>query len=194
MNAEVTISELQRDALQEVMNISMGQAASALAQLIDIRVILSIPKITMTTPEGLHSFYCPKTPHFFARQSFMGDLRGEVISIISEDGCSQLGESMQYDQPMTPTSYDELVLELTNILAGACLKGMVEQMSTRLHLGAPALFNPQLQPRPDYNWQQSLTLEISFSLENASFNSRVVICLDEESIQVLKGRLDMLLN
>jgi chemotaxis protein CheC len=194
MNADVTISELQRDALQEVMNISMGQAANALAQLIDIRVILSIPKITMTTPEGLHSLYCPDTPHFFARQSFMGDLRGEVISIISQDGCAQLGESMQYDQPMTNNSYDELVLELTNILAGACLKGMVEQMSTRLHLAAPALFNPQFQPKPDYNWQHSLTLEICFSIENASFNSRVVICLDEESILVLKTRLDTLLN
>lgn len=194
MNDAVMISELQRDALQEIMNISMGQAASALAQLINIRVILSIPKISMTTPSGLHSFYNESEPHYFARQSFMGDMRGEVISIISHEGCAQLGESMSYDQPMDANSYNELVLELTNILAGACLKGMVEQLERRLHLAAPSLFNPSQQQQQDYNWQHALLLEIEFSLENVSFSSKVVICLDEESIGVLKVTLDKLLE
>ena len=41
------LSELQRDALQELMNISMGQAANALARLIDAKITLSIPKIVV---------------------------------------------------------------------------------------------------------------------------------------------------
>ena len=193
MNAEHTLNEQQRDALQEVMNISMGQAANAMAQLIDIRITLSIPKIAMTTPQGLTQFYQQQMKNYFARQSFMGDLRGEVISIISHDGCAQLGESMSYSQPMSENSYKELVLVLTNILAGACLKGMVEQLSTRLHLAAPALFCPKTQQCCQSHWQQALLLEICFSIETVSFNSRVVICLDEESIFALKQRIEVLL-
>lgn len=194
MTSPMLINELQRDALQETMNISMGQAANALAQLINIRVILSIPKISTTTPEGLQQVYSAKELQHFARQSFMGDMRGEVISIISHNGCAQLGESMSYDQPMDENSTDELVLELTNILAGACLKGMVEQLGTRLHLAAPSLFQPEEQKSLSFNWHHALLLEISFSLEEVSFSSRVVICLDEESVSVLARKLDTLLD
>ena len=40
------LSEDQRDALQEMMNISMGQAAKSLAQLIDTQINLSLPVIS----------------------------------------------------------------------------------------------------------------------------------------------------
>jgi chemotaxis protein CheC len=187
------LHELQRDALQEVMNISMGQAANALAQLIDIQVTLSIPKIAITTPQGLDVFYQEAQQHYFARQSFMGDLRGEVISMISHQGCAQIGESMAYEQPMDGNSLNELVLELSNILAGACLKGMVEQLATRLHLSAPALFKPALQ-QDHYSWQHALLLEISFTIEQVAFSSKVVICMDEMSIRSLQQKIDTLLN
>lgn len=36
------LSEEQRDALQELMNISMGQAANSLARLIEAKITLSI--------------------------------------------------------------------------------------------------------------------------------------------------------
>ena len=39
------LNEDQRDALQELMNISMGRAANALARLIGTKVSLSIPRI-----------------------------------------------------------------------------------------------------------------------------------------------------
>lgn len=194
MNSPSLINELQRDALQEIMNISMGQAANALAQLINIRVILSIPKISVTTPEGLQASYAGDSAQHFARQSFLGDMHGEVISMISAEGCKELGEAMSYDQPMDATSIDELVLELTNILAGACLKGMVDQLESRLHLAAPSLFTPSLQAGSSYNWHHALMLDIVFALEHISFSSRVVICLDEDSITVLAKKLDTLLD
>ena len=45
------LNEDQRDALQELMNISMGRAANALARLIGTKVALSIPRIVAVTPE-----------------------------------------------------------------------------------------------------------------------------------------------
>ena len=45
----VPLTEEQRDALQELMNISMGQAANALARLINAKITLSIPKIVLVS-------------------------------------------------------------------------------------------------------------------------------------------------
>jgi chemotaxis protein CheC len=195
MNSSTVISEEQRDALQELMNISMGQAANALARLIEIRVTLSIPKITVTDPAGLEALFSDKEKFYFARQSFMGDLRGEVIAIISHMGCDHLAEVMDYPQPMTENSYNELVLELTNILAGACLQGLVEQLSTRVHLAAPCLFDLNAQRKlSNDQWQHALLLEISFSVETMSFYSSVVVCLDEASIVAVTQKINRLLN
>ncbi len=47
----IEINEDERDALQEIMNISMGQAADALARLISNQVSLSIPAIQSMSPE-----------------------------------------------------------------------------------------------------------------------------------------------
>ncbi len=194
MNSLTLISEEQRDALQELMNISMGQAASALATLIDIRVILSIPKISVTSPTSFFEIYNSENENFYARQSFTGQFRGEVISIISKEGCEQLGETMLYEQPMSDNSFTELVLELTNILAGACLKGLVEQLDTRLHLSAPSIISAESQSVEKYSWQHALLLEICFSLEDSSFYSRLIICLDEQSIVSLKSKINELLS
>ena len=53
MNDAIAFTEDQRDALQELMNISMGQAANSLAHLIETKIGISIPNITAVTPEQL---------------------------------------------------------------------------------------------------------------------------------------------
>ncbi len=70
---------------------------------------------------------------------------------------------------------------------------MVEQLSTRLHLAAPALFKPELR-QDHYSWQHALLLEISFTIEQVAFSSKVMICLDEKSIRDLQQRIDILLS
>ncbi|MGL4746262.1 MAG: chemotaxis protein CheC, partial [Shewanella sp.] len=73
------LSEEQRDALQELMNISMGQAANSLARLIEAKITLSIPKISDVTPEQFVSMLSDQTV-WYTRQSFLGSIKGEVIS------------------------------------------------------------------------------------------------------------------
>ena len=43
----VEISEDQRDCYQEITNVAMGQAADRLARLLNVYVILPIPKINI---------------------------------------------------------------------------------------------------------------------------------------------------
>ena len=46
-DSEITISDEERDILQEVMNIAFGKASADLAEVIDIYVVLSIPDIKL---------------------------------------------------------------------------------------------------------------------------------------------------
>ncbi|MFT2091069.1 chemotaxis protein CheC [Paraglaciecola sp. 2405UD69-4] len=188
------LTEDQRDALQEMMNISMGQAAKSLAQLIDVQITLSIPTINEASPEGLAELLDHSKDTWYARQSFLGQIKGEVLSLISKEGCDVMGDLMDYEKPLCEAQTQELILELTNILAGACLSGLSTQLELKSNLNMPTLFNEIAKEKANYKWGTVLLVEVCFSIESSSFNARVVICLEENSIVALKNSLDALLG
>ena len=192
MNNEF-LSEIQRDALQEIVNISMGQAADSLARLIETHVQLSIPQIKQTTS---YDFICLLTAQqqHLAQQSFWGELNGEMISLINSSGCDAMAELMHYDLPLQKQDIQELVLELTNILAGACLHGLTSQLGFKIHLAAPTLLNSKPMAPERLSWQQALLIEVSFVLTNSNFQSRVLFCLQQDSLYPLTQQLDLLLQ
>lgn len=187
------LSEIQRDALQEIVNISMGQAADSLARLIETHVQLSIPHITQTNSEDFVTLLTAQQQHL-AQQSFWGELNGEMISLISDSGCDALGELMHYDSPLGEQDIQELVLELTNILAGACLQGLTTQLGFKTHLAAPTLLTLHTCSAGQLHWQQALLIEVSFVLTNTDFQSRVLFCLQQDSVGPLTTQLDLLLQ
>ena len=54
MSIVLPLDEEQRDALQELLNISMGQAANSHAQLIETKIDIVIPKISAVTPTQVY--------------------------------------------------------------------------------------------------------------------------------------------
>lgn len=187
------LSEEQRDALQELMNISMGQAANALALLINARVTLSIPVISAVTPKQFNAMF-KQDELLYTRQSFLGSVKGEVLTLLSRDGSERLAALMDYPEPLEKEDYDELLLELANILAGACLGGFAEQLCLSTKLSMPTLFKPFLQDSPQYQWASTLLMEVEFKLACSNFDARVVICLGDSSITTLLEALNRLLE
>lgn len=187
------LSELQRDALQELMNISMGQAANALARLIDAKINLSIPKIVMVGATEFQQMFL--TDHYwFTRQSFLGSVKGEVLTLLARAGTETIGGLMDYPLPLDDRSKEELLLELANILAGACLNGFSTQLALHTKLSMPTMFSPELRQAESFRWSSTLLLEVEFQLEGTAFDSRIVICLEQLSINVLINKLNTLLE
>ena len=194
MNDTIALSEDQRDALQELMNISMGQAANSLAHLIETKIGISIPKITAVTPDGLFELVSHHQQAYYTRQSFMGDIHGEVMSILTQHGLTEVAELLDYEQPLSENDINETILELSNILAGACLAGLSEQLELATNLQMPTLFAPQKSDFSKYDWQHSLVMEVKFDIQISSFTMRVVFCLDDASLTRLKSTIDELLG
>ncbi|BCO20398.1 chemotaxis protein CheX [Alteromonas sp. McT4-15] len=194
MSSVLPLDEEQRDALQELLNISMGQAANSLAQLIETKIDISIPTISAVTPNELYSLLFETTGAFYTRQSFLGDIHGEVMSVLSRSGLSEVAELMDYDEPLSKEDVQEIILELCNILAGACLAGLSEQLELTTNLNMPTLFVPDKTNFDALKWQHSLVMEVRFAIAISSFSMRVVFCLDDESLTRMKTTLDELLE
>lgn len=187
------LNEDQRDALQELMNISMGRAANALARLIGTKVSLSIPRIVAVTPEEFNQILSNKQS-CYTRQSFLGGVKGEVLTILSEQGCCSIAELMEFELPLNEDSHNELLLELANILAGACLTGFSEQLDLNTKLSMPTVFVPEKRLQTQANWASTLLMEVEFKVEASHFDSRVVICLESLSVDTLLTSLGALLE
>ncbi len=178
----ITISEEERDALQEIMNISMGQAADALARLIQTKVALSVPAIEALSPAAFQEVLDNFKSSWFARQSFVGTIRGEVITGIQKDGCSALADIMDFDLPLDQAATEELVLEVTNIISAACLQGFTSQLELSTQLNMPAFYYPD-KAIQNIEWSSVLIIEVDFKIEHMKFDARVLIGLSEGSIE-----------
>lgn len=187
------LTEDQRDALQELMNISMGQAANALARLINAKITLSIPKIVVVSTAEFQRIF-QSTAHWFTRQSFVGLVKGEVLTLLAKEGTDTIGQLLDYPLPMDEVSQEELLLELANILAGACLNVFSAQLGLNTKLSMPTMFSCQMRQTESYRWNSTLLLEVEFQLEATPFDSRVVICLEGQSVDTLINRLNQLLE
>lgn len=192
MNAR--FGEDQRDVLQELMNISMGQAANELAKLIETKITLSIPHIITVTPDEFAEIFASGDRNWFTRQSFLGSLRGEVITLLSKSGADTMASLMDYELPLDDSTTEELMLELANILAGACLKGFAEQLELNANLSMPTSYTPSSDTSTQFRWSSALLMEVEFKVEKSMFGSKVLICLEEQSIESLISRLDALLE
>ncbi len=194
MSSTISLTEDQRDALQELMNISMGQAANSLAHLIETKIGISIPKISAVTPSELFSLINRSENAYYTRQSFLGDIQGEVMAVVSESGLAEVANLLEYEEPLSKSDIEETILELSNILAGACLAGLSSQLELATNLNMPTLFSPNKASFVELNWQHSLVMEVQFDIELSSFSMRVVFCLDRTSLIKLTDTIDELLG
>jgi len=191
----------QRDALQEIANIGMGQAGASIAKIWGEFVQLSIPRIAhldrQNIPAMLSRFVGDETVNA-VRQAFHGQFRGEVIVVFSAGRGDQLAALMGYDEADS-VEEQELLLDVANILVGACLGGIAETLAADIGFSAPSVMGLDLLPsqliHPDELVSgRALFLEVRFTLEKKSFASHLVVLMPADEIAVLGAALDKFLD
>lgn len=197
------VNELRKDALQEIFNISMGQAADSLACLVKDRVYLSVPQmhwVEKSDVQDLKTAMKRVPKGIIICQPFSGFLKGEIL-VCYEQGTdfTVIGESLAYTKEQVQKWQHELLLDITNILGGACLRGVADQLNIRLEFGAPSLIDRHSEVttillNPSSIWDKALMMEIGFSVQSMSMTSDILICMPEQYINKLFKCIDHLLE
>ena len=201
METLAELTEDQRDALQELMNIAMGQAAERLALLTNTMVTLSVPFIhplireqnNLAIPEHLRRSFMIVT-----RQSFLGELRGEVFVCFGSMGADERAELLGYKGSGLEQQH-ELMLDVTNILTGACISGLARQVATQVSYDAPSILVHREQEANaldelNLNEHLAMVLEIRFEVEAHQFSCDLLICITERTAGVVVRAIDRLLD
>lgn len=193
------LNDDQRDALQEVSNIAMGQAGSSLAILLGVFVRLSVPRIEVVEMEQINPALVTLMGGDVAvtavRQAYHGALRGEAIAIFREDGHSDLAELLGHDGPADAATQEELLLDTSNLLIGACMTAIAELLSSQISFFAPSIMarsTPvgELMNCAPPEWKYALLVEVNFTLEARRFSCHLTQFMPEPSIEPLRQSLD----
>lgn len=199
------LTEDQRDCLQEITNVAMGQAGDRLARLLDVFVVLSIPHVSVLKPTdiamALQSLNSEgDEPVFGVCQGFIGGgISGEAMLIFNDTDYNDLATLLKYDPNPDEQARNELLMDTANVLNGACLKGLAEQLDTHFSLGPPMLLGhhcniKDLLRNDNMRWREALVVEINYAIENHRINCDLLLVMTEHSASGLVEKLNYLLD
>ncbi|MBC7908702.1 MAG: chemotaxis protein CheX [Rhodospirillaceae bacterium] len=128
------VGDAERDAVTELLNIAIGQAAASLSQLVEDEVRLSVPFVDFLTPSQAVTRLEEETQgadSVAVRQHFEGHFYGDILLIFPERRSLDLVRHMLGDQvPLEQLTEleQEALLEVGNIILNACLGSLANQL------------------------------------------------------------------
>jgi len=203
---ESFFTETQRDALQEISNLAMGMAAKGLSELLNAFIELSVPRVrSVAIGEAAHALR-EMTGLDGAvtavRQSFRSGIKGEAL-VICRSGeiadLAMLARGLDGESAHETMSETELVFDIANVVTGACVSSILDQLGATPVFSPPGLIGGGMSLdevfRPDaLTWDMALLLEVNFSLEDQNFRVHLVMLMAQESIRIVRDALDALLG
>jgi chemotaxis protein CheC len=195
------LSEDQRDALQEIANIGMGAAGAKLAVLLDRFVALSIPRVALVERDQIRTqveLMLGANRRFTAfRQSFHSDIAGEAMTFFDDDGTEELceaiyGQAQPHAQAGAPS---EWLFEVANLLTGACLSSLLEQLGRLPTFSVPraigtSLYAEDIVDLPKLDLDRALLLDINMRIEHSGFKVHLLVLMADGSVERLGAALD----
>ena len=139
---EPILSDLEKDTLGEIGNISMGSAATALSQILNKRVLITTPTIKIMTPAELFATF--QIPYVLVEVNFTDGLQGSNLLIIKVSDAAIIADLMMggSGQEVTP-ELDEIkssaVAEAMNQMVGSAATSMATIFQRSVKITPPHL-------------------------------------------------------
>ena len=198
---EVQFSIGPHDIYRELMNVAMGRAANLLAKHLNAFVVMPIPYANMMNVHELqmaidHTASAENT--FAVCQGFISsEISGEALSIFTGTDFKDLADLLNYDGEVDEIASLELATDISSILVGAILKSLSEQIDITFCQGLPVVLGHKLGnfgaiKIDPTKWEETLAIEMFFTVENKNIYCDFIIVFNSKSIDALKQRLSFL--
>jgi chemotaxis protein CheY-P-specific phosphatase CheC/ActR/RegA family two-component response regulator len=202
-NVELTLSPELRDCYQEVANVAMGRAGDLLARLLDVFVKLPIPNVNFIEVSelsmALKAVEASESTSGICQGFISAGISGEALLILNDSSFKDVASLMNYQYDEDEGTELELLMDLANVLIGACLKGISEQLDIVFSQGHPVVLGQhrkisELIANNANRWKKTLAIEISYSIENYPIKCDLLLLFTESSMQTLNNKLSYLLD
>ncbi|MBR1885830.1 MAG: flagellar motor switch phosphatase FliY, partial [Schwartzia sp.] len=134
------LSDMQKDALGEIGNISMGSAATTLSVLLGHKVSITTPTVSMATMSSIRENY--PMPYLIVEVGYTVGIDGNnILAIQASDACIIADLMMGGDGTAPPTDLNEIhmsaVGEAMNQMMGAVATSLSSMFNKKIDISPP---------------------------------------------------------
>ncbi len=189
----------QLDACREMVNIAMGRAGENLAQLLGEFIDLPIPNVNLIESNELSMAIAEINRNdsvSAVSKGFISEgISGEALVIFNDTNTQNIVELLKYP---SSASSDKLALEalmdVSNILIGACLNGLSEQLNVAFshthpvllgqHQGLSTLLSDNVQ-----RWGKLMAIEIGYAIKSRDISFDLLLLFPGDAMNQVYARL-----
>lgn len=180
-NADEALNSIEKDALGEIANISMGSAATTLSSLLGKKVDITTPKISITTIEKIREEY-PQA-YVTVDVNYTDGLEGSNIFIIHTYDAGIIVDLMMGGDGSNPASeltdlHLSAISEAMNQMMGTSATSLSQILSKRIEISAPMLEIARLQ-------QDGVLGKDNINVVKIAFHVVIQDLTDSEMMQIL---------
>lgn len=198
------LTEERREAMQEMINIGFGRSMAALADLLGVQIELSVPDIRNIEGDQIFDFLFSSLDGpedvSLVRQTFRGRFFGEAVLALSgragRELVVMLGEDSGFQPSLEMSQLEmEALLEVGNVVIGACLGQFADLLDTNLTFNPPVVLMDNihssqarevLSARPG----QALMIKTQFRVDQRAVTGFLLIFLPLECLNWVYREVD----
>ena len=188
------LSELELDALTEVVNIGVSRAATNLRDMVGQQVFLSVPSVSITSPVRAAELLGNRDRSVLVavRQGFEGEFSGSALLIFPEKNSLELvrvvaGGDLSLEDILELE--EEALAEIGNVILNGCMATIANLLNRRLIISLPEILTgsaadlfhntPSLQ-------EFVLFIHIDFIIRGHELSGYLAMVMDVPSLEALK--------
>ncbi|MDD2888738.1 MAG: chemotaxis protein CheX [Aliarcobacter sp.] len=199
----ITLTEDERDCLQELMNVAYGSATAAITEILDAFAQLSIPKIQIIDADELKPYLSNElnldVEHLVSLQQINGTLCGENMFVIDKESAKNIAYKFGLeDHEVNDEEIADVVLEITNILSSSTISKLAEDIDTNVSFSAPTIRTitsmDQLKNLFISKYHKVIIISTQLKFEDLNINAELFILTTDNSILYIKEKLNKILD
>jgi chemotaxis protein CheC len=190
------LSELELDALTELVNLGVSRAANSLREMVGAQVLLSVPSVRLVGRAGAIAILSEReTDSLVAvHQLFEGDIVGRALLIFPETQSLELVRAVTGgDLPLEDIIEleQEALAETGNIILNGCLATIANMLQRSLKMSLPEIIRGRsadlfyLPPPPDVG-SVVMFVYIDFAVRQRDIRGYLAMLMDLPSLTMLK--------
>ena len=193
--AEFVLDDLETDALTELVNIAVSQAAVSLREMVGTQVLLSVPAVAVVSRAQAANLINASQNNLLiaVRQAFQGDFSGSVLLIFPEQNSLELVRAVAGNLSFEDILEleQEAIAEIGNIVLNGCMAAIANLLHRSLTMSLPEIvrgvgaeFFEVSAALPE---DIVLFIHINFSFNGREVRGYVAMIMDFVSLESLRG-------
>ena len=186
------------DAYRELVNVAMGRAGENLARQLGEFIDLPIPNVNIIENNELHMAFAEVNRNDSVSAVSKGfvsaGINGEALVIFNDTDFENIITLLNYDQLSAAPAQLEALMDISNILIGACLNALSDQLNVTFSHSSPIILgrNRELESllaNTKQRWSRIMAVEIGYGIKQRGIHFELLLLFPDTSMERIYSRL-----